>query len=93
MESLTAAIAPGSDERNPEAPHSTEKIALFAVDDPKPDTEPARNPSGIPDGGLVAWTQCAGSFFLFFNGFGIINTFGTFRGGASFNRDPRLRLP
>ena len=33
------------------------------------------SPKGL-DGGLVAWTQCAGSFFLFFNGWGIVNTFG-----------------
>ena len=33
----------------------------------------------FPDGGLEAWVQCAGSFFLFFNGFGMINTFGGLR--------------
>ena len=32
--------------------------------------------SQIPDGGLVAWLQCLSSFFLFFNCWGIVNTFG-----------------
>lgn len=40
---------------------------------------PDGNVSRIPDGGRVAWIQCAGSFFLFFNGFGMINTFGKAR--------------
>jgi hypothetical protein len=31
----------------------------------------------IPDGGLIAWLQCASSFCLFFNCWGIVNTFGT----------------
>lgn len=32
--------------------------------------------SAIPDGGLTAWLQCVGSFSLFFNSWGIVNTFG-----------------
>lgn len=35
--------------------------------------EPSLN---IPDGGLVAWLQCAGSFSLLLNSFGVINSFG-----------------
>ena len=30
----------------------------------------------IPDAGLRAWSQCAGSFFLLFNSFGLSNSFG-----------------
>lgn len=30
----------------------------------------------IPDGGLTAWLQCAGSFALLLNSFGLINSFG-----------------
>ena len=37
---------------------------------------PSGTPSDIPDGGLVAWLQCVGSFILFFNSWGIVNTFG-----------------
>ncbi|KAI0314322.1 MFS general substrate transporter [Amylostereum chailletii] len=35
--------------------------------------------SDIPDGGLVAWLQVVGAFILFFNSWGIINTFGAFQ--------------
>ncbi|PSK55900.1 Riboflavin transporter MCH5 [Elsinoe australis] len=35
--------------------------------------------SAIPDGGLQAWLQVLGSFFLFFNHWGIINTFGVYQ--------------
>lgn len=33
----------------------------------------------IPDGGLVAWLQVLGSFFLFINCWGIVNAFGAFQ--------------
>ncbi|KAM3084419.1 hypothetical protein ACMFMG_001476 [Clarireedia jacksonii] len=33
----------------------------------------------IPDGGIVAWLQVLGSFFLFFNSWGIVNTYGVFQ--------------
>ncbi len=42
----------------------------------KQDAPPTSTASEIPDGGFVAWLQCAGSFFLFFNCWGIVNTFG-----------------
>ncbi|KAF5871646.1 putative mfs monocarboxylate transporter protein [Botrytis fragariae] len=32
-----------------------------------------------PNGGLVAWTQVTGAFFLFFNTWGIVNTFGVYQ--------------
>ncbi|KAL4780273.1 MFS general substrate transporter [Aspergillus varians] len=32
-----------------------------------------------PNGGLAAWLQVAGAFFLFFNSWGIVNTFGVFQ--------------
>ncbi|KZF25870.1 putative MFS monocarboxylate transporter [Xylona heveae TC161] len=34
--------------------------------------------NAIPNGGLQAWLQVLGAFFLFFNSWGIINTFGAF---------------
>ncbi|KAK5012603.1 hypothetical protein LTR60_004295, partial [Cryomyces antarcticus] len=37
------------------------------------------NVNAIPNGGLTAWLQVAGSFFLFFNSWGIINTFGVYQ--------------
>ncbi|QIW96767.1 hypothetical protein AMS68_002285 [Peltaster fructicola] len=35
--------------------------------------------ANVPDGGLLAWSQVAGSFFLFFNTWGIMNTFGAYQ--------------
>ncbi|KAF2426260.1 MFS general substrate transporter [Tothia fuscella] len=35
--------------------------------------------ASIPNGGLHAWMQVVGSFFLFFNTWGIINTFGVYQ--------------
>lgn len=35
--------------------------------------------SQIPDGGLWAWLQVLGGFFLLFNSWGIINTFGSYQ--------------
>jgi len=32
-----------------------------------------------PNGGLIAWLQVLGGFFLFFNTFGAMNTFGVFQ--------------
>lgn len=72
-----AAIAPEDDEQKPPAWNSAGEKESRPPSHLNPETtKPTGNPSGIPDGGLVAWVQCAGSFFLFFNGFGMINTFG-----------------
>ncbi|TEY24756.1 hypothetical protein BOTCAL_1364g00010 [Botryotinia calthae] len=53
---------------------------------PTPSCEPKhiggerkRIETAIPDGGLTAWLQCASSFCLFFNCWGIVNTFGVFQ--------------
>ncbi|TKW54809.1 Riboflavin transporter MCH5 [Colletotrichum tanaceti] len=40
------------------------------------DVEPADLP---PDGGRLAWLQVAGSFFLFFNSWGMIGSYGVFQ--------------
>ncbi|OQO10511.1 hypothetical protein B0A48_03808 [Cryoendolithus antarcticus] len=39
----------------------------------------AHNIRSVPNGGLTAWLQVLGSFFLFFNSWGIVNTFGTYQ--------------
>ncbi|GLA15336.1 hypothetical protein AnigIFM62618_001856 [Aspergillus niger] len=36
-------------------------------------------PPPPPNGGIIAWVQVAGAFFLFFNSWGIINTFGVYQ--------------
>lgn len=43
-----------------------------------PDAKPA-GPSPPPNGGIVAWTQVAGGFMLFFNTWGLLNTFGVYQ--------------
>lgn len=35
--------------------------------------------SSIPNGGLTAWLQVLSGFFIFFNSWGIVNTFGTYQ--------------
>lgn len=37
------------------------------------------NYASIPNGGLVAWLQVAGAFALFFNTWGVLNTFGVYQ--------------
>ncbi|GAM84094.1 hypothetical protein ANO11243_020860 [Dothideomycetidae sp. 11243] len=44
-----------------------------------PPADSVNDVSSIPDGGLVAWLQVLGSFFLFFNNWGIINAFGVYQ--------------
>ena len=44
-----------------------------------PETEKLSQPQASPappDGGLVAWIQCAAGFCIFMNTFGLLNTFG-----------------
>ena len=40
---------------------------------------PSNLASTIPDGGTIAWLQCAGSFSLLLNSFGVVNSFGVFQ--------------
>ena len=50
---------------------------LVAVNDTPTSDMSRNNPnSEIPNGGLVAWLQCAGSFCLFLNCWGVVNAFG-----------------
>ncbi|KKY21199.1 putative major facilitator superfamily protein [Diplodia seriata] len=37
------------------------------------------NVSSVPNGGLLAWLQVLGAFFLFFNSWGIVNSFGSYQ--------------
>lgn len=37
------------------------------------------NISSVPNGGLLAWLQVLGAFFLFFNSWGIVNSFGSYQ--------------
>ncbi|THC89638.1 hypothetical protein EYZ11_010914 [Aspergillus tanneri] len=42
-------------------------------------SRPADSPPPPPDGGLTAWLQVVGAFFLFFNSWGLLNAFGVFQ--------------
>ena len=44
-----------------------------------PQEDSVNDTDSIPDGGLVAWLHVLGSFFLFFNNWGIINAFGVYQ--------------
>ncbi|OJJ43202.1 hypothetical protein ASPZODRAFT_136401 [Penicilliopsis zonata CBS 506.65] len=47
--------------------------------EPRPQQEKSTQGDGPPDGGLVAWLQVIGGFMLFFNTWGMLNTFGVFQ--------------
>jgi len=49
-------------EKGTRTPESIEKGAAISIEAPQP-----ASPPDIPNGGLQAWSQVAGSFFLFFN--------------------------
>ena len=45
-----------------------------------PSSKPSvNNIRSVPNGGTIAWLQVLASFFLFFNSWGIVNTFGMSR--------------
>ena len=80
MESQFATISSENVRKTSQASKSAEEIRSrpsLDVDDVKLEIEPINNFDEVPDGGFTAWVQCAGSFLLFFNGFGLINTFGS----------------
>lgn len=56
---------------------------------PEQPQKPAAGPPPPPNGGLVAWLHVVGGFMLFFNTWGILNTFGVYQTyyetGALFN--------
>lgn len=56
--------------------HKSDMDAEVPLDKPKAD-QPAPTPP--PNGGLAAWLQVLGAFFLLFNTWGLSNTFGIFQ--------------
>lgn len=71
----TAAIMTLTEQAQKES--GTKLTAIVDNDTPaKSEIARARPSSDIPNGGLLAWLQCAGSFFLFFNCWGVVNAFG-----------------
>ncbi|KAL1588109.1 hypothetical protein WHR41_03315 [Cladosporium halotolerans] len=58
-------------------PYEKTAEAEAGLSQPKPPAGPPGGPP--PNGGLTAWLQVLGGFFLFFNTWGILNTFGVFQ--------------
>ncbi|EMC93054.1 hypothetical protein BAUCODRAFT_272483 [Baudoinia panamericana UAMH 10762] len=67
-----AAEPPFTEEVEPAANGS----ALERVASAKPSVN---NIKSVPNGGLVAWLQVLGSFFIYWNSWGIVNTFGVYQ--------------
>lgn len=58
---------------------AAEPQASTALADKEAARPPAAAGSTVPNGGLQAWLQVAGAFMIFFNTWGILNTFGVFQ--------------
>lgn len=56
---------------------SSAASSTSGVENKRPPT--SSSPPPPPNGGLQAWLQVAGAFFLFFNSWGVVNTFGVFQ--------------
>lgn len=83
------------EEKSDQPEHETEQPTIENDSDDiekSPSPPPPTKPGGIPpppNGGLVAWLHVVGGFCLFFNSWGILNTFGVYQTyyetGALFN--------
>lgn len=89
---VSARDPPIDDEKEVELPAESIESNRAAEDDsgPVPATAAELEPvttkahsvnhvDSIPNGGLIAWLQVLGCFFIFFNSWGIINTFGSYQ--------------
>lgn len=64
-----------SDARPADLPKQT-TLSPFGEQPEQDAAPPSANVDVIPDGGLVAWLQVVGTFFCYFNTWGVINMFG-----------------
>jgi hypothetical protein len=53
-----------------------ESDATTATESTSVQKQPASGPPPPPDGGFTAWLQCAAGFCVFFNTWGLLNSFG-----------------
>ncbi|KAJ5093147.1 hypothetical protein N7456_009008 [Penicillium angulare] len=65
-------------ERGPAPPSPEPALSPDDSPDSGAEKQPA-TPPPPPNGGVVAWLQVIGAFFLFFNSWGVVNTFGVFQ--------------
>ncbi|KAK1984981.1 major facilitator superfamily domain-containing protein [Colletotrichum cereale] len=75
--SVTAAAAAEQTPPRSESPPGQAKVAAAVQD--AVSVQNAEAASEPPDGGPLAWLQVAGSFFLFFNSWGILGSYGVFQ--------------
>ncbi|KAI9730843.1 MAG: hypothetical protein M1834_005561 [Cirrosporium novae-zelandiae] len=79
------AAFPDADETTPENSTATSRTDIGdglkeqSGEPPKQESPIPDTTSEIPNGGLKAWLQVLGSFLLFFNSWGIVNSFGVFQ--------------
>ncbi|KAL2795207.1 major facilitator superfamily domain-containing protein [Aspergillus keveii] len=86
-------LSPHFDEKHPNptspAPHTQDAEAPREYSTESP-PKPSTGPSPPPNGGATAWLHVLGGFMLFFNTWGMLNTFGVFQtyyeSGALFSR-------
>lgn len=78
---LGVAVVGEQPEKNRDADEksSTNEPPVAALEPVRSAHPSVRDASKIPNGGLWAWLQVLGSFFLLFNSWGIINTFGSYQ--------------
>ncbi|OAA54526.1 Major facilitator superfamily domain, general substrate transporter [Niveomyces insectorum RCEF 264] len=72
------------DKPTPQQDPSTAEVISTTAATPDRDKPAGRQPSPPPpapppDGGLLAWLQVLGSWFLFMNSWGLVNTYGVFQ--------------
>ena len=79
---LEAAEPPFTEHDNDDEEHNIaelRKVGTGASMSRVPSSKPSvNNIRSVPNGGTKAWLQVLASFFLFFNSWGIVNTFGMF---------------
>ncbi|KAJ5265706.1 hypothetical protein N7524_006724 [Penicillium chrysogenum] len=63
----------------PQNPPSSLPVESDESESEKQTADQPAIPPPPPNGGLTAWLQVAGAFFLFFNSWGIVNTFGVYQ--------------
>ncbi|KAL5422537.1 hypothetical protein PMIN07_012457 [Paraphaeosphaeria minitans] len=87
-QTASATISIHSSQQQEAPQHATREKAEHVTgesEEPGAPLEPSKsrpsinNAAAIPNGGATAWLQVVGAFFLFFNSWGIINTFGSYQ--------------
>ncbi|TVY60898.1 Aspyridones efflux protein apdF [Lachnellula suecica] len=84
MSSTTDPMMEANEKREAESLGSTHDSNNITLDTTKPEPKVAKPPLGSPNlgqpnGGLAAWLQVAAGFMIFFNTWGLINTFAVFQ--------------